>query len=211
MFQANLFIISSPSGAGKSTLVNRLFKELAPVHPMKFSISHTTRQPRPGETDGVEYHFTTVENFRKMIDDNGFLEWAKVFDNYYGTSRSAVEENLKNGTDVFLDIDWQGARQIRAKFPETRTVFILPPSLEILRQRLEKRGQDSMEVINGRMKKAREEIIHYDEYDYVIVNDVLDEAYSQLKSIVIAEQAKLGNQKIRYGSLLADLTREEQE
>jgi guanylate kinase len=205
-FSANLFIISSPSGAGKSTLVNRLFRDLGAVHPMKFSVSHTTRGMRPGETDGVEYHFTDIPTFQKMIEGNEFLEWAKVFDNYYGTSRKTVEDSLRAGTDVFLDIDWQGARQIKKQFPTVRTVFILPPSIAVLKERLEKRGQDSAEVIRSRMEKARSEIIHYDEYDYVIVNDVLDEAYDQLRSVVIAEQSRLELQKVRYASLLADLT-----
>ena len=205
-FSANLFIISSPSGAGKSTLVNRLFRDLGETHPMKFSISHTTRGMRPGETDGVEYFFTDVPSFQKMIEENAFLEWAKVFDNYYGTSRLTVEESLRDGTDVFLDIDWQGARLIRKQFPEVKTIFILPPSIAVLRERLEKRGQDSPEVIEGRMEKARNEIIHYDEYDYVIVNDVLDEAYDQLRSVVVAEQCRLELQKTRHEALLKDLT-----
>ena len=130
-FSANLFIISSPSGAGKSTLVNRLFRDLGETHPMKFSISHTTRGMRPGETDGVEYFFTDVPSFQKMIEENAFLEWAKVFDNYYGTSRLAVEESLRDGTDVFLDIDWQGARLIRKQCwkPHARRLRSICPVL----------------------------------------------------------------------------------
>ena len=202
---ANLFIISSPSGAGKSTLLNKLFS--ANLHPMKFSISHTTRDMRPGEIDGVHYHFVTKEKFREMIDGKCFLEWAQVFDNYYGTSRVNIEEYLKNGTDVFLDIDWQGARQIRKQFPAVRTIFILPPSLDVLRNRLVKRGQDSDQVINSRMDKAKNEIIHYDEYDYTIINDDLETAFEQLKNIVLAERQKTANQMVKNAELLKNLTK----
>lgn len=201
---ANLFIISSPSGAGKSTLLSKLFK--ANLHPMKFSISHTTRAMRPGEIDGVHYHFVSKETFQTMIDNNNFFEWAQVFDNFYGTSRVNIEEYLKMGADVFLDIDWQGARQIKKQFPAVRTIFILPPSMEILRDRLNKRGQDSPEVIESRMNKARNEIIHYDEYDYTIINDNLDVAYEQLKNIVLAERQKTENQKVLNAALLEKLT-----
>lgn len=204
-FAANLFIISAASGAGKSTMLRRLFAELSPVSPMKFSVSHTTRAMREGETNGVEYHFVTQERFREMIAENDFLEWAEVFGNYYGTSRSAVVESLSQGTDVFLDIDWQGARQIRKVFPGARSVFILPPGLDELRRRLEGRGQDSPEIIAGRMEKARGEIVHYDEYDYVIVNDDLDEACRQLKAVVTAERTRLSCQKIRQADLISRL------
>jgi guanylate kinase len=202
---ANLFIISSPSGAGKSTLLNKLFS--ANLHPMKFSRSHTTRDMRPGEIDGVHYHFVTKEKFREMIDGKCFFEWAQVFDNYYGTSRVNIEEYLKNGTDVFLDIDWQGARQIRKQFPAVRTIFILPPSLDVLRNRLVKRGQDSDQVINSRMDKAKNEIIHYDEYDYTIINDDLETAFEQLKNIVLAERQKTANQMVKNAELLKNLTK----
>lgn len=202
---ANLFIISSPSGAGKSTLLNKLFS--ANLHPMKFSISLTTRDMRPGEIDGVHYHFVTKEKFREMIDGKCFFEWAQVFDNYYGTSRVNIEEYLKNGTDVFLDIDWQGARQIRKQFPAVRTIFILPPSLDVLRNRLVKRGQDSDQVINSRMDKAKNEIIHYDEYDYTIINDDLETAFEQLKNIVLAERQKTANQMVKNAELLKNLTK----
>ena len=201
---ANLFIISSPSGAGKSTLLSKLFN--ANLHPMKFSISHTTRAMRPGAIDGVHYHFVSKETFQTMIDNNNFFEWAQVFDNFYGTSRVNIEEYLKMGADVFLDIDWQGARQIKKQFPAVRTIFILPPSMEILRDRLNKRGQDSPEVIESRMNKARNEIIHYDEYDYTIINDNLDAAYEQLKNIVLAERQKTENQKVLNAALLEKLT-----
>lgn len=207
-YAANLFIISSPSGAGKSTLLNRLFNELSEKHSMMFSISHTTRGMRPGETNGKEYHFVSTEEFKKMIERKAFLEWAQVFDNFYGTSRETIEKSLSNGTDVFLDIDWQGARQIKEQFPAVRTIFILPPSLKILKERLIGRNQDSAEVIENRMNKAQNEIIHYDEYDYVIVNDDLNDAYEQLKSIIIAEQSKTSIQKVRNIKLLEKLLAE---
>lgn len=208
-YAANLFIISSPSGAGKSTLLNRLFKDISHEHPMAFSISHTTRGMRPGETNGREYHFVSKEEFQAMIERNAFFEWAEVFGNFYGTSRENIEQSLSQGIDIFLDIDWQGARQIKSQFPEARSIFILPPSMTILRERLTGRNQDSAEVIENRMKKARNEIIHYDEYDYVIVNDNLDEAYEQLKAVIIAEQCKISNQKVRLQYLLISLTAEE--
>jgi guanylate kinase len=142
-----------------------------------------------------------------MIDGKCFFEWAQVFDNYYGTSRVNIEEYLKNGTDVFLDIDWQGARQIRKQFPAVRTIFILPPSLDVLRNRLVKRGQDSDQVINSRMDKAKNEIIHYDEYDYTIINDDLETAFEQLKNIVLAERQKTANQMVKNAELLKNLTK----
>ncbi len=204
-YAANLFIISSPSGAGKSTLLGKLFKDSPSIHPMTFSISHTTRSMRPGEQNGREYHFVSKEEFQAMINRNAFFEWAEVFGNFYGTSRENIEQALAQGTDVFLDIDWQGARQIRKQFSEVRTIFILPPSLKILKERLIGRNQDSAEVIEGRMNKAKNEIIHYDEYDYVIVNDDLEKAYQQLKSVVIAERCKISNQQVSQEKLLQDL------
>ncbi len=207
-FLGNLYIISSPSGAGKSTLLRKLFTELSDSHPMRFSISHTTRAMRPGETNGVEYHFVSTDEFKNMIAQDAFLEWAQVFDNFYGTSRQEVEKSLQKGIDVFLDIDWQGARIIRERFPEVKTIFILPPSLEILEERLIKRGQDQPDVIANRMKKARNEISHHNEYDYIIVNDKLEEAYEQLRSIVIAEQTKKSNQLIKLHDLLQKLLQE---
>lgn len=203
-YYANLWIISAPSGTGKSTLLNKLFD--AKLHPMKFSISHTTRHIRPGEVDGVHYYFVDQDKFKQMIEDQCFLEWAQVFDNFYGTSRVNIEEFLKQGIDVFLDIDWQGARQIKKQFPSVRTIFILPPSLDSLKERLIHRGQDSMEVIESRMKKAKNELIHYNEYDYIIINDDLEKAYDQLKSIVLAERLKVTNQEVLNKDLLNQLT-----
>ncbi|MDP5035346.1 MAG: guanylate kinase, partial [Alishewanella sp.] len=157
----NLFIISAPSGTGKSSLIQALLQRHAD---MQLSVSHTTRAPRAGEQDGVHYHFTTVDDFKARIENNEFLEWAEVFGNYYGTSRAAIERQLAQGIDVFLDIDWQGARQIREQAAGTIGIFILPPSLTELQQRLTNRATDSAEVIAGRMAKAQNEMSHADEY-----------------------------------------------
>ena len=163
--KGTLYIISSPSGAGKSSLLKALFEKFNQNDSMYLSVSHTTRNPRPGEVNHVHYHFVTVDEFKALIERNAFYEWANVFDKYYGTSRELVQQALNNGKDVFLDIDWQGARQLRDMEPDTQSIFILPPSLEELRKRLINRGQDSEETINKRMSKAQREISHYDEYD----------------------------------------------
>ncbi|MGL5948867.1 MAG: guanylate kinase [Aeromonas sp.] len=186
-----LYIISSPSGAGKSSLLTALLGETSAKAAMQLSVSHTTRAPRPGEVDGVHYHFVSVEAFKALIAQGDFLEWAEVFGNYYGTSRAAIEQCLAQGIDVFLDIDWQGAQQIRALLP-TKSIFILPPSRAELERRLIGRGQDSAEVIAGRMAKATAEMVHYDEYDYVIVNDDFNHALAQLGAIVQSQRASLG-------------------
>ncbi|MBV2130605.1 guanylate kinase [Arsukibacterium indicum] len=200
----NLFIVSAPSGAGKSSLISALLNKHGD---MLVSVSHTTRQPRPGEIDGVHYHFISVEQFKKLIAENEFLEWAEVFGNYYGTSRSAITANLSQGIDVFLDIDWQGARQIREQAPGTLSIFILPPSLDELQQRLEKRGQDSEIVIAKRMAEAQNEMSHADEYDYLIINDNFDSALGEFERIVLAQrnnyQSQLYKQKALLNQLLA--------
>lgn len=198
----NLFIISAPSGAGKSTLIQALLKKHAD---MQLSVSHTTRAPRAGEQNGVHYHFTTVEDFKARIANNEFLEWAEVFGNYYGTSRNAIYQQLSQGIDVFLDIDWQGARQIRAQEPATIGIFILPPSLPELEQRLNQRGTDSAEVIAGRMAKAQDEMSHADEYDYLIINDELSEALQQMEQIVLSQRHSLASQQHRHSALLDQL------
>ena len=201
-FSGNLFIVSAPSGAGKSSLINALLKNHAD---MQVSISHTTRQPRPGEVDGVHYHFISVEQFKKLIADNEFLEWAEVFGNYYGTSRSAIVDNLRQGIDVFLDIDWQGARQIREQAPGTLGIFILPPSMQALQQRLVQRGQDSDEVIAKRMAKAQSEMQHADEYEYLIINDDFNQALSELSHIVLSQRNSLLSQQSRHRQLMQQL------
>ena len=200
--RGNLFILSAPSGAGKSSLINALLERHSD---MKVSVSHTTRQPRPGEEDGVHYHFTTPEAFKALIEQDGFLEWAQVFDNYYGTSKQSIEQQLAAGIDVFLDIDWQGARQIREIVGDVRTIFIVPPSKTELEARLNSRGQDSADVIASRMAKAQSETSHFNEYDYLIVNDEFDAALYQLETIVFASRLAQTNQALKHQQLLSDL------
>ncbi len=205
MGQGNLYILSAPSGAGKSSLIAALLQQDAEKK-MMVSVSHTTRQPRPGEAEGVHYFFVSVEEFERLIAQGAFLEYAKVFGgNYYGTSLPAIEKNLAQGIDVFLDIDWQGAQQIRAKMPNVKSIFILPPSLPELERRLIGRGQDSMEVIADRMSKAISEISHYDEYDYVIVNDNFAQALADLKHILRAEKLTLTYQQTQNQTLINEL------
>ena len=203
--RGNLFILSAPSGAGKSSLINALLERHSD---MKVSVSHTTRSPRPGEENGVHYPFVSQDEFKALIAEDGFVEWAQVFDNYYGTSKQSIESQLANGIDVFLDIDWQGARQIRELIPSVRTIFIAPPSRKELEARLTKRGQDSAEVIASRMAKAVSETSHYNEYDYLIVNDDFDTALYQLETIVFAARLAQANQAIKYQALIADLLSE---
>lgn len=177
----SLLIISAPSGAGKTSLVNALVKKMPKV---QVSVSHTTRSQRSGEEDGVAYNFIDREQFQAMMSDNIFLEHAEVFGNYYGTSKKWVEETLALGVDVILEIDWQGAQQIRNLFPNTMSVFILPPSEEALVERLTQRNQDDGHIIENRMEKAKSEISHYNEYDYLIVNDIFDNALDDLICII---------------------------
>ncbi|HET8711907.1 MAG TPA: guanylate kinase, partial [Spongiibacteraceae bacterium] len=176
----NLFTISAPSGAGKTSLVNALLPTLAGV---QVSVSHTTRAKRPGEVDGVIYHFVDMNEFLHMLDHGDFLESAEVFGNRYGTSQSWVKKTLAAGIDVILEIDWQGAQQVRRLLPDTVSVFILPPSRSALLQRLNGRGQDSAVVIQQRMNAAIDEMSHYPEADYVIINDDFQTALSELRSI----------------------------
>ncbi|MCG9710459.1 guanylate kinase [Pseudoalteromonas shioyasakiensis] len=200
--RGNLFILSAPSGAGKSSLIGALLKKHGD---MKVSVSHTTRSPRPGEENGVHYHFVSVDDFKALIEKNDFFEWAQVFDNYYGTSKQAIESQLAAGIDVFLDIDWQGAQQIRKLVDDVETIFILPPSKEELESRLNNRGQDSAEVIAGRMAKAQSETSHYNEYDYVVVNDDFDTALAEIETIVMAKRLSLKSQTVRHQALLENL------
>ncbi|ATC84989.1 MULTISPECIES: guanylate kinase [Pseudoalteromonas] len=200
--RGNLFILSAPSGAGKSSLINALLKKHAD---MKVSVSHTTRAPRPGEENGVHYHFVSTDEFKALIAKDDFFEWAQVFDNYYGTSKQAIESQLDAGIDVFLDIDWQGAQQVRKIMPSVQTIFILPPSKEELEQRLNNRGQDSAEVIASRMAKAQSETSHYNEYDFVIVNDDFESALGDIEMIVMAQRLTLKAQEDRHQVLLNSL------
>ena len=200
--RGNLFILSAPSGAGKSSLINALLERHSD---MKVSVSHTTRQPRPGENNAEHYHFVAVDEFKKLIEANDFLEWAQVFENYYGTSKQSIESQLAQGIDVFLDIDWQGAQQMRKVLPEVQTIFILPPSKQELENRLNSRGQDSAEVIKSRMDKAQTEMSHYNEFDFLIINDDFDTALYQLETIVFGQRLKQSNQALKFNSLINDL------
>ena len=200
--RGNLFILSAPSGAGKSSLIGALLKKHSD---MKVSVSHTTRSPRPGEENGVHYHFVSVDEFKALIEKNDFFEWAQVFDNYYGTSKQAIESQLAAGIDVFLDIDWQGARQVKKLMPDTCGIFILPPSLDVLEQRLNNRGQDSEEVIAGRMAQAVAEMSHFNEFDSVIINDDFATALNDLEAIVTAQRLRTGKQQMRHQVLLDEL------
>lgn len=205
--KGTLYIVSAPSGAGKSSLIAAML-EKNPTYAMKVSVSHTTRSMRPGEEDGVHYHFVEKSEFESLIEQGAFLEYAEVFGNYYGTSRLWIEETLEKGIDVFLDIDWQGARQIREQMPQAKSVFILPPSNSELERRLNVRGQDSDEVIAKRMSEAKSEMSHYDEYDYVIVNDDFDGALVDFKAILRAERLKQDKQAVKYKGMLDALLAE---
>ena len=176
-----LFVIAAPSGGGKTSLVNGLLER---DRRLVLSISHTTRQPRPGEMDGTHYHFVSATKFEQMAENGDFMEHAKVFDHYYGSNRKSVAQQLQQGRDVILEIDWQGARQVRAAFPQCCLIFIIPPSLEILRERLTGRGQDSDAVIQRRMRDAQAEISHWPEFDQLVVNDDFDAALEELLTII---------------------------
>ena len=201
-FSGSLFIVAAPSGAGKSTLVNAL---LAQEPGIKLSISTTTRDPRPGETDGTQYHFTTAEDFVSRAGRGEFLEWAEVHGNYYGTSRLMVEKEMKEGTDILLEIDWQGARQVKKQFPQAAGIFILPPSIAALSERLHKQGQDEENVIERRLLAAGGEISHAPEFDYVIINEEFNVALSEMGAIVKATRSRFAQQAARNASLFAQL------
>jgi guanylate kinase len=207
----NLFILSAPSGAGKSSLINALLKKdnQASARAMQVSISHTTRDVRPGENNGEHYHFVTVAEFKKQIENNAFYEYAEVFGNYYGTSEAAIDEQLAQGIDIFLDIDWQGAQQVRMKKPSVTTIFISPPSKEELESRLRGRGQDSEEVIARRMEQAQAECSHYNEFDYIIVNDNFDQALLDLTIVVNNQRLKCRQQSIAQQELFSKLLNNE--
>jgi guanylate kinase len=197
-----LYVVAAPSGGGKTSLINALLERDDRV---SLSVSHTTRTARPGEKDGVHYHFVDDPTFISLIGENAFLEHAVVFGHRYGTGRDAVEKKLQAGFDVLLDIDWQGARQARKSFPACCTIFILPPSLEALRNRLIRRGQDSKEAIDRRMREARAEISHSSEFDYLIINDDFDKALADLQSIVRHRKLHRPGQKDQSDDLLAEL------
>ena len=197
-----LYIVSAPSGAGKTSLVKALLDALPDI---RVSVSHTTRAMRPGEADGVNYHFVDCVTFTNLLEHGDFLEHAEVFGNYYGTSQAALERTLAEGHDLILEIDWQGAQQVRRKLPHAQSIFILPPSQAALRQRLDNRGQDSAEIIERRMREAVSEMSHYVEYDYLIINDDFASALEDLKSIFRTRQLRLDRQQRRHDDLLVDL------
>jgi guanylate kinase len=197
-----LYTVSAPSGAGKTSLVQALIEQDLSI---QVSISHTTRIIRPGETDGVNYHFVDQSIFLAMLEQTAFLEHAKVFDNYYGTSQQWVKETLATGLDVILEIDWQGAAQVRKIMPEAVAIFILPPSKIALEQRLTGRGQDSQEIIDKRMSEAQNEMSHYVEADYLVINDDFNAALTELAAIFIAQRNTQSNQQLTRQILLKEL------
>ena len=201
----NVFIISAPSGSGKSTLVHRL---LATVPGLTFSISYTTRPPRPTETDGVDYNFISREDFEARLARAEFLEYAEVFGNYYGTHRTSFERAAQEGRDLVLDIDVQGARQLKVAIPEAISIFVLPPSREVLEQRLRLRSQDSEEVIQRRLKGAADEVRNYTQYDFVLINREIEGASARLASIVEAERQRRARMEEEVGPILESFAAE---
>ncbi len=200
-----LFTISAPSGAGKTSLVKALIEKRP--DDVAVCVSHSTRERRPGEVDGVAYHFTSASGFQAMIDNNEFLEHARVFDNFYGTARSSVETLLASGKHVILEIDWQGARQIKAKLPQTVCVFILPPSLQVLERRLRDRGTDDDAVIERRMREAQAEMSHYTDAEYLVVNEDFEQALFDLEAIIHSQAMRLEHQVQRHQALIDSLSR----
>lgn len=197
-----LYVISSPSGGGKTTLVSQLL-ECTPD--IARAITHTTRAPRPDEKDGIHYYFASVDEFNALVEADGFLEYAQVFRNSYGTSKKEVISKLKRGIDVVLVIDWQGAQQVRIAAPSTVTIFILPPSINALRARLLTRNQDSFAVVETRMEDAINQISHYTEFDYLVINDDFDMALAQLRAIIISRRLRNSVQVRRHDSLIKSL------
>ncbi|TQV88787.1 guanylate kinase [Aliikangiella coralliicola] len=197
-----LFVVSAPSGAGKTSLLRKLMSDFSQI---ETAVSHTTRAKRDGERDGVDYHFVSPETFKSLIEQDEFFEYAEVFGNFYGTGKASIKEQLQQGIDVILEIDWQGARQIRQQQPESRSIFILPPSKEALEERLVGRGQDDDAVIAKRMLAAQDEMSHYSEYDYLIINDDFATALDELRAILLAERQNLSRQQQKYAHLLSNL------
>ena len=202
--QGNLFILSAPSGAGKSSLIKALLSQPSP-RLMQVSVSHTTRDPRPGEVDGEHYHFVSKQAFKQQISAKKFYEYAEVFGNYYGTSEVAIDEQLEKGIDVFLDIDWQGAQQVRMRKPNVTTIFICPPSKKVLEERLRSRGQDNEEIIQSRMAQAKSECSHYHEFDYIIINDNFEQASIDLNTKVNNQRLKRSQQVAAHQVIFNDL------
>jgi guanylate kinase len=197
-----LFVVSAASGTGKTSLVKALLERVNNLH---VSVSHTTRGQRPGELDGVHYHFSQKEDFLALVQQGGFIEYAEVFGNYYGTAQTTVKQQLAKGHDVLLEIDWQGAEQVRKLFPESQQIFILPPSQFDLRQRLSNRGTDSVEVIEHRLSCAVEDMQQYLNFDYLIINDDFNKALHDLESVIIANRLRLSQQANRHQELIQQL------
>ncbi len=202
MKRGRLFVIAAPSGAGKTSLVKALLEQEPGLH---LSVSHTTRSRRPKEVDGREYHFDSVANFRELIARGEFLEHAQVFDNLYGTSRAFVEQRLDAGQDVVLEIDWQGARQVRQALPQCVSIFVLPPSRAALAERLATRATDSTQVIERRLREAAADMSHYAEFDFVVVNDDFAQAVTDLRRIIAGDCADLSSKRARLAPLLGEL------
>ena len=201
-YTGNLYIVSAPSGAGKTSLVKALLEKDSNL---RVATSYTTRDCRPGEVDGVNYHFVSRKKFQQMVDGAEFVEHAEVFGNFYGTSQKQIEELLSAGSDVILEIDWQGAMQIRKMMPAAQSIFILPPSRDALAQRLKNRGQDEQAVIDARMAASINEISHYVEFDYIVVNDDFSEALSHLQAIFVAKRLEIIGQGQRLSDMIGGL------
>ena len=203
MNSGTLYIISAPSGAGKTSMISKLLETL---NDAEMAVSHTTRQAREGEVDGKHYHFISADEFLNDVHENKFLEHANVFGNHYGTSKASVDVLLEKGVDVILEIDWQGAQQVRGLMPDALSIFILPPSKTELERRLRGRGTDSDEVITKRLGQSCDDIKHYDEFDYVVINDDFDKSVNQLESIFHANRATLEKQRQKNKALMDELT-----
>ncbi|WP_026472391.1 guanylate kinase [Alkanindiges illinoisensis] len=197
-----LFVVAAASGTGKTSLVKALLDRVSDIH---VSVSHTTRQQRPGELNGIHYHFTTVDSFLELVNEGGFIEYAEVFGNYYGTSQAEVKKQLEAGHDVLLEIDWQGAEQVRRLFPDSKQIFIMPPSQYDLRERLSARAQDSLEVIEQRLAGAITDMQQYINFDYLVINDVFDRALHDIESIIHSCRLTISQQSKRHQKLIKAL------
>lgn len=202
---ANLFVIAAPSGCGKTSLIKALIEK---TNNLCVSISHTTRNARASEVHGEDYFFVSKTEFEQIKRTNGFIESAQIFDNYYGSAKQTVKDLLTQAQDVILEIDWQGARQVKKTFPDIISIFIIPPSVSVLRQRLTTRGQDDISIIERRMQDAVSEIQHYDEFDYLLVNDNFEVALSDLSNIIHSQRLSTGQQFSKHQALLETLTKE---